>query len=153
MDLCKEWNHVVRGRVVNATNQSTPIPNPPSQPAMEGSEKPNVTASRKTARPQKSELKTTAAPKLAAGKSKKRGSANVKTEAAKHTTPNLVVPNQRSTSSLEVIFYLLRHLPLHACVELTRRLLTYISLPTGAAHPRAVLNTVIFSVDEYCSTP
>jgi hypothetical protein len=49
---------------------------------------------------------------------------------------------------------LLDHLPLQACVELTLRLLTAIStLPTGAAHPRAVLKTVILFVAEYGSTP
>ena len=56
-----------RGRVVKSTTPPTRIPNPPSQPVTEASEKPKVTAIRKTARPQKSEPKTTAAPKLAAG--------------------------------------------------------------------------------------
>ena len=60
-----------RGRVVKATTPPNPIPNPPSQPVTEASEKPKVTATRKTARPQKSEPKTTAAPKPDAGKSKK----------------------------------------------------------------------------------
>ena len=129
------------------------IPNPPSQPGMEASEKPKVTATRKTARPQKSEPKTTAATKLTAGKSKKKAAASVKTEAAKPTTPNLVDPNQSSTSSLQEISDL-DHLPLHACAELTRRLLTSISsLPTEAARPRAVLKTVIPFEAEYGSTP
>jgi len=133
MDLGDGWNHVVRGGlVVKATTPPTPIPNPPSQPVTEASEKPKVTATRKTARPQKSEPKTTAAPKLATGKSKKKTAASVKTTAAKPTTPNLVVPNRSSTAPLEEISDLLDHLPLHACVELTRRLLTFIStLPTG----------------------
>ena len=74
--------------------------------------------------------------------------------AAKPSTPNLVVPNQSSTSPLEEISDPLDHLPLHACVELTRRLLTSISsLSTGAARPRAVLKTVILFVAEYGSTP
>jgi hypothetical protein len=142
-----------RGGVVKATTPPTPTPNPPSQPVAEASEKPNVTATRKTARPQKSEPKTTAAP-LAAGKSKKKTAASVKTTAVKPTTPNLVVPNRSSTSPLEEISDLLDHLPLHACVELTRRLLTSISsLPTGAARPRAVLKSVILFVAEYGSTP
>jgi len=154
-DLGEGWNHVVRGGpVVKATTPPTPIPNPPSQPVTEASEKPKVTATRKTARPQKSEHKTTTAPKLAAGKSKKKTAASVKTTAAKPTTPNLVVPNRSFTSPLEEISDLLYHLPLHACVELTRRLLTSISsLPTGAARPRAVLKTVILFVAEYGSTP
>ena len=133
---------------------TNPYSKSPSQPVTEASEKPKVTATRKTARPQKSEHKTTTAPKLAAGKSKKKTAASVKTTAAKPTTPNLVVPNRSSTSPLEEISYLLDHLPLHACVELTRRLLTSISsLPTGAARPRAVLKTVILFVAEYGSTP
>jgi hypothetical protein len=58
-----------------------------------------------------------------------------------------------TTSLLEGISDILDHLPLVACVELTRRLLTSISsLPKGAALPRAVLKTVIF-VSEYGSTP
>ena len=127
-----------RGRVVKATTPPTSIPYPPSQPVTEASENPKVTATSKTARPQKSEPKTTAAPKLAAGKSKKKA-ASVKTTAAKPTTPNLFVPNRSSISLLEEISDL-DYLPLHACVELTRRLLTSVSsLPTGAARPRAVL--------------
>jgi len=139
MDLGEGWNHVVRGgRVVKATTQPNPIQNPLSHPVTETSEKPKVTATRKTARPQKSEHRTTAAPKLAAGKSKKKA-ASVKTTAAKPTTPNLFVPNRSSISLLEEISDL-DYLPLHACVELTRRLLTSVSsLPTGAARPRAVL--------------
>jgi hypothetical protein len=58
------------------------------------------------------------------------------------------------TSPLEGISDLLDQLPLQACVELTRRLLTSISsLPKGAARPRAVLKVVIFCVSEYGSTP
>jgi hypothetical protein len=90
---------------------------------------------------------------MAAVKSKKKAAASVKTTAAKPTTPNLVVPNQCSTSPLEEISDILDHLPLHACVGLTRRLLTSISsLPTEAARPWAVLKTVIIFVAEYCST-
>ena len=101
---------------------------------MEAFEKSKVTATRKTARTQKSEHKTTAAHKLVAGNSKKKAAASVKTAAAKPATPNRVIPNQSSTSPLEEISDLLDHLPLHACVELTRRLLTSIFyLPTGAA--------------------
>ena len=68
----------------------------------------------------------------------------------KPTTPVLVVP----TNTIEEFSDLLDRLPLQACVELTRRLLTFISsLNTGTARPRAVLNTVIFFVAEYGSTP
>jgi len=104
-------------------------------------------------RPQKSEPKTTAAPKLAVGKSKKKAEASVKTAADKPTTPNLVVPNRSSTSPLEEIS-VLDHLPLHACVEQNRRLLTFFSsLPIGAARPRDLLDIVIFFVAKSGSTP
>jgi hypothetical protein len=153
MDLGEGWNHVVRGgRVVKATTL-LPTPNHPSYPVTEAPEQPKVTATRKTARPQKSEPKTLATSKPAAGKSKKTSAASDKTAAAKFTTPNLVVPNQRSTSPL-VISDIIDNLPLDACVQLTRRLLTSISsLPKGVARPRAVLKTVIPFVAEYGSTP
>jgi hypothetical protein len=112
-----------------------------------------VAATRKTARPKKPEPKSTAAPKSAAGKSKKKAAASVKAVAATPTTPKLVVPTQ-SSSPLQDISDLLDHLPLQACVELTRRLLASISsLPTGAARPRAVLKVVVLFVAEYGSTP
>jgi hypothetical protein len=111
-----------------------------------------VTTTRKTARPQKP--KTAAAPKPAAGKSEKKAAASVRATAAKHPTPKLVVPTQSHASPLEEISDLLDHLPIHACVELTRRLLPSLSsLPTGTARPRAVLKTVILFVAEYGSTP
>jgi hypothetical protein len=78
---------------------------------------------------------------------------SVKTTAVKPPTPQLVVRTQNPASPLEEISDL-DHLPIHACVELTRRLLTSISsLPTGTARPRAVLKTVILFVAEYGSTP
>jgi len=99
-------------------------------------------------------FKHNSATKAAAGKPKKKVAASVKTAATKHTTPGLVFPTQTSTSPLQEISDLLDRLPLQACVELTRRLLTSISsLPTGAGRPRAVLKTVILFVAEYGSTP
>jgi hypothetical protein len=93
-----------------------------------------VTATRKAARHENHLPKSTAAPKPAAGKQKKKSAASFKTAAANLTTPNLVVPTPRSTSLIEVISDLLDHLPLHACVELTVWLLTSISsLPIMAA--------------------
>ena len=155
MDLGEGWNHVVRGgRVVKATTTPTPIPKPSPQPVTDALEQPKVTATRKTARPKKPEPKPTANFKPAVGKTKKKAAASVKTAAAKPTSPNLVVPTQTSSSPLEEISDLLDRLPLQACVELTRRLLTSISsLPTGAAHPRAVLTIVILFVAEYGNTP
>ena len=107
-----------------------------------------------TFRSQNPDPKSTAAPKRASGKSKKKVAASVKTAAATPTTPSLVVPSQIPSAPLEEISDLLDHLPHHASVELIRRLLTSISsLPTGAAHPRAVLKTVTLFVAEYGSTP
>jgi hypothetical protein len=102
-------------------------------------------------RSEKPRPKPTAAPKSANGKPKKKAAASVKNAAAKATTPNLVVPTQSSTSPLKEISDL-NHLPLQVSVELTRRLLVSISfLPTGAAHLRAVLKTIILFVAEYGS--
>jgi len=113
-----------------------------------------VTATRETARPKKPERKPPAAPQRAPGKSQKKAAASAKTAAAKPTKPSLVVPTQNPSTTLEFISDFLEHLPLHACVELTRRFLTSISsLPTGAARPRAVLKTVILFVAEYGSKP
>jgi hypothetical protein len=113
-----------------------------------------VTAIRKKAGSKKPNTKYTAATKPAAAKTKKKTAASVKTATAKPTTPELKVPTQSSTSPFEEISDLLDHLPIQACVELTRRHLTSISsLPTGAARPRDVLKTVILFVAENDSTP
>ena len=113
-----------------------------------------MTATRKTAGPKKPKPKSAAAIKPAAGKAKKKAAASVKTAADKPSNPELVAPTQSSTSPLEDISDLLDHLPIQACVKLTRRLLTSIfSLPTGVARPRAFLKTVIFFVAAYGSTP
>ena len=131
-------------------HNSAPNPNPPPQPVTELPRQPKVTANSKKAGPKKPEPKPTAAAQPAAGKSKKKVSASVKTAATKSTTPVLVV----STNPLEEISDLLDRLPLQACVELIRRLLiTISSLPTGTARPRAVSKTVIPFVVEYGSTP
>ena len=104
--------------------------------------------------PKKPKTKSAAANKPAAGKTKKKADASVKTAAAKPSTPELVVPTQSSTFPLEDISDLLDRLPIKACVELPLLLLTSISsLPTGAARPPAVLKTVIVFVAEYGSTP
>jgi hypothetical protein len=108
-----------------------------------------TTTTRTKAGLKKPEPKSTAATKPAAGKLKNKAAASVKTAAAKPTNPNLVVPTQSSASPLEEISDLDR-LPLQACVELIRLLLTSIfSLPSGAARPRDILKTVILFVAEY----
>jgi len=146
MDLGEGWSHVVRGgRTVKAS-----APKPIPQPVTEAPTQPQVTATKKAAKPEKAEPKTTAAPKAAGGKPKKSA-----TMSAKPVTATQVVTNPHpNTSPLEGISDLLDNLPLEACVELTRRLLTSISyLPKGTAPPRAVLKTVILFVAEYGSTP
>jgi len=156
-NLGEGWNHVVRGgRVVKSTTNppNNPHHNTPPHQVTKAPSKPTVTATRETARPEKPELKPTAAPQRARGKSQKKAVASDKIAAAKPTTLSLVVPTQNPTSPLEDISDLLDHLPIHACVELTRRLLTSISsLPTGTAHPRTVLKIVILFIAEYGSTP
>jgi hypothetical protein len=134
------------GACCQGHNHSTPNPKPFPQAVTEAPEQPKVTATRKTARPKKPDPKSTAGPRPAAGKHKKKAATSVKTAAVKPTNPNQVVPTQ--TSTLEEMSDLDR-LPLQACVELTRRLLASVtSLPTGAARPRAVLKTVILFVAE-----
>jgi hypothetical protein len=152
MDLGEGWNHVVQGwRVVKAT---IPPPNPIPQTATVAPEKPTVTATSKTSRPKKPEFKAAADTKRAAVKPKKKAAQSTQSAAAKTSTPTLVVPTQSSASPLEEISDLLDVLPIQACVELTRQLLTSVSsLPTMAARPRAVLKTVILFVAEYGSTP
>jgi len=150
--LGEGWSHVVQGRHVAKATTTTPPPNPnpPPQPVTEVPRQSKVTATRKKAEPKKPEPKPTAAAQPTAGKSKKKVAASIKTAATKPTTPVLVIP----TNPLEEISDLLDRLPLQACVELTRRLLTSISsLPTGTARLRAVLKTVILFVAEYGSTP
>jgi hypothetical protein len=115
---------------------------------------PKVTATRKTARPQKLQPKSTSGPKPAAGKPKKKAAASVRTAAAKRTTPRTGGSHQKFLLTPEDICDLFVRLPLQACVELTHRLRKSISfLPTGAARPRAVLKPVILFVAEYGCTP
>jgi hypothetical protein len=147
MVLGEGWSHVVRGgRVVKAATPS-PTPKPiPSQ--VTKALKPIVTIS-KTAKTKKSTPKTPSAPKAAPVKS-----TALKAVAAQPPTVKPVVTPNPINSPLEEISDLLDKLPIEACVELTRRLLTSISsLPTGVARQRAALKTVFLFVAEYGSTP
>jgi hypothetical protein len=111
-----------------------------------------VTATRKRAKPKKPVPKSTAATKAATVKPTKKAPASVKPAAAKPN--NLVVTPQPPSSALEDISELLDNLPLQACVELTRRLLTSIpSVPPGVARLQAVVKIVNLFVAEYGSTP
>jgi hypothetical protein len=118
--ITKEPVHLPSGRVVKATI-TPPNPKPSPQPVTEAPLQPKVKATRKTAGNQKPKPKSPAATKPAAGKSNKKA-ARVKTTAAKPTTTELVVHTQSPTSPMEEISDLLDHLPIQACVELTRRL-------------------------------
>jgi len=141
---------IPRGRVVHATTTppSKPNPNPSPQRGTETPAQPKVTATRKTARPEKPDHEPTAALKSGSGKPKKKVTASAKTAPGKNKTPSPVVPTQNPTSTLKEISDLHDHLPFEACVEMIRRLLTSISsLPTGAARSRAVLKTVFY----FCS--
>ena len=143
-----------RGACRQGFRQSTPTSNFLTPTGPEAPKQPKLTATRKTARPKKPEPKPAAAPKPVAAKPKTKAVAIVETGSAKSTTPKLVVPTHSLSNPLEEISYILDHLPLQACLELTRRLLTSIfSHPTEAARPRAVLKTVILFVAEYGSTP
>jgi hypothetical protein len=105
--------------------------------------KPTAIATSKTARPKKLESKV----------AQDKAAARVQSAASEPTKHKLVVPTQSSTFPLKEISDLLDHLPIQACVKLTRWFLTPVSsVPTGAARPRAVLKTVIIFVAEYGST-
>jgi hypothetical protein len=98
------------------TPPTNPHPNPPPQPATETPEKPIVTATRETVRPQIPEPKPTATPKRAPGESKKKAAASIKTAAATPQHPASPKSNITTRGNLRSP----RSLPPHACVELTR---------------------------------
>ena len=145
-------SHIPRGACCEGHHHSTLIPNPFPQPDTELPKQPKLTATRKTAKPKKPEPKSTADPKLLGSPRRKRP------RVSKPPLPNpqpldQVVPTQSSASPLDDISDLFDHLPSQVCLEMTRRLLMSISLPTGAARQRAVLKTVILFVAEYGNTP
>jgi hypothetical protein len=112
-------------------------------------EQQKVTATKNTDKPQKPAPKPAAAIKPVSVKPTKKPP-----ESSKPQTNDLVVTPQSLASALEYISDLLDNLPLQACVELTRRLLTSIPfLSSGAARTWAVLKPVTLFVSEYGSTP
>ena len=67
--------------------------------------------------------------------------------------PNPTSISPLNQSPIEEISDLLDNLPVNACVELTRRLLTAVlTLPSGTASTRAVLKIVVLFVAEYGCT-
>ena len=134
-----------RGRIIKVS-----APKPIPQPVTETPKQPQVTATKKAAKPEKAEPKTTTAPKAAGSKPNKSATTSPKPVAATQVVANL----HPTTSPIEGIYDHLDNLPLDACVELNRWLLTSISsLPKGAARLRAVLKTVILFVADNGSTP
>ena len=119
-------------------------------PSTKAPNQPKVAATAKKVKPDAAEPKATAATKAAVQIKKKAA-----TTCAKPVANALPVAMPKPTTSpLEGISDLIDQLPLDACVELTRRLLTATSsLPKGAARPRAVLKLVILFIAEYDSTP
>jgi hypothetical protein len=94
--------HCPRGRVVKATTTAPPNTKHSAQPVTEAPSQPKVTTARKTAGSKEPKPKSTAATKLVAGKTNKKAW-SVNPVAATPSTPELVVPKQSSTSSLEEI--------------------------------------------------
>jgi len=110
-----------------------------------------VTTTRTKGKTAKSAPKVTVGPKQEAlPKSNK----SVKPRLPSQPSPKkMVAPTQTNQSPIEEISDLLDNLPLKACVELTRRLLTSVpTLPSGSAHSRTVPKIFVLFVAEYGST-
>jgi hypothetical protein len=102
MDFGEAWSHVIRdGRVVKASTPS-PTPNPIPQTVTKAPKVPQVTATKKKAKPEKAETKTSVTPKKAAVKPKKAARTG-----AKPVTAPLIVATPPSASPLEDISELL----------------------------------------------
>jgi hypothetical protein len=72
---------------------------------------------------------------------------------AQPTTPKELVPLPTVNPLPSKISHLPDTLPINACIELTRRLLTTVtSLPSGPTSSKAVLKVVLLFVAEYGST-
>lgn len=119
---------------------------------MDGPKQAETTNTRKTAKTNKSAPKPTAAPKPAHVTAKWQVAKTAKPKVEDRKSANKVVPPHPNQSLLKGISDLLDKLPLDTFVELTCQLLTTApTLPTGRAHPQAILKTVILFVVEYGS--
>jgi hypothetical protein len=108
-----------------------------------------VTSTSKKARSKKPAPKVLTASKKAPTKKASTTKCLAKTTSSQHLVPSPAA----NPSPLEEISDLLDTLPMDACVELTRRLLTAVPfLPTGPARSRAVLKIVVLFVVEYGCT-
>jgi len=144
------WNGVVRGgRVIRATAPPSPIPAP--GPVTEEPTRKQVTPIRTKGKAPKSAPKVTVGPKQApVTKTSKSAKPN---QTSQLMSKELVAPTKPTQSPIEEISDLLDSLPIQACVELTRRLLTFVpTLPIGPTRSRAVLKIVVLFVAEYGST-
>jgi hypothetical protein len=144
------WNHAVRrGRVVKAT-LPTP-PEPATRSVTEVPQKDKTTELNTGSYAANPLIKATKAPRQSQVTSTK-----VKSGKPSHKNPNPtkpIRPPQSVKSPVEEISDLLHSLPIEACVELKRRLLTAApTLPSGAARSRAVLKIVFLFEAEYAST-
>jgi hypothetical protein len=142
ISLGDDWSHVLRGgRVAKAL--SAPLPKPTPTEGTEAPKKAPAANSNLKARNKKPAPKVRAAHKKAPTKK-----ASTKQCLAISIQPKeLVSPPTAHPSPLEGISDLLDTLPMDACVELTRRLLTAVpSVPPGPARTRAVLKIIILFV-------
>ena len=145
--LGPDWNHVVRGGcVVKAA--IPPPPNPAPDPVTE-SPRTEATTTRKV-KTAKLAPKVTVGPEQAAVP-KTMKSAKPR-QPSQRSPKKLVTATQPNQLPIDEISYLLDNVPLKACGELTRRLLTSVpTLPSGPARSRAVLKVVVLFVSEYGS--
>jgi len=95
MDLGAGWSLVVRGVRIAKASAPKPIP----QPVTEAPTQPQVTATKKSAKPEKAEPKTTTAPMAAGGKHKKPATTSPKPVAATQVVANHIPPPPRSRVS------------------------------------------------------
>jgi hypothetical protein len=119
MDLGEGWSHVDQGGQVVKGNVPTPSPKSSTEPL----KKPKVKVTRKEAKPAKTEPKPTPATMTAAVKPKTPAIAGANSAVAVQLA---TVPHP-TKCPLEGITGHVESLPLDACVELTCRLLTFLS--------------------------
>ena len=130
------WNHVLRGgRVAKA--QPAPPPKPTPTEVTEAPKKAPVKSTSKKARSKKPAPKVSVVPEKAP-----TTKASTKQCVPKPAPTKQLVPLPTVNPSPVEISDLLDTLPMNACVELTRRLLTAVlSLPSKPARSRAVMKT------------
>jgi hypothetical protein len=147
MDLGEGWNHVVRGGVWSRPPQlQSQIPLLSRSRRRPSSLKWPLPGRRPGLRSRSANLQQALS---CCWEAKEESSRECQNSGCQTHYTDLVVPipPPHSTKLPISIAFPSKHM------ELIRRLLTSISLPTGAASPRALLKTVILFVAEYGSTP